>query len=458
MFNIRTAFLFLFISLLLFSYSGFAQIKISAIHIEGNVKTKSYIIARELPYQVGDVVANDSLSVLNTIAQQQLFNTALFLEVVVETNNVDSASVAIHIKVKERWYFFPIPYFRWVDRNFSEWWTVNHRSLDRVNYGLNLRQGNVTGNNDKLTLGLITGYTHQTTVRYQFPYFDKKLKYGFGVSWLNFTQKEINSTTINDKQVFYKTIGVIQKGYRGSASLLYRPNLFERHSIQLGVGKNEISDSALLNQPSLLPNFKKSFSYADLTLSFTKVKFNYNAYPSNGSSTEFAAYQRFSAASNLTTFQFRQVYAHPFTKNRFLLLESNSVVKFLPNQNYLDSKLMGYGNMQMNGLEYYVIDGNAASMLRAQIHQSLGTVRAKSVLSQKYFPEIKFQVWLKAFSNLGYVYSEHPNNSSKLSNMLLRTAGIGIDITGMYDFVLKIDYSVNQLGDKGVYLHGGINF
>jgi len=24
--------------------------------------------------------------------------------------------------------------------------------------------------------------------------------------------------------------------------------------------------------------------------------------------------------------------------------------------------------------------------------------------------------------------------------------------------VLKIDYSVNQLGDKGVYLHGGINF
>ena len=458
MFNKQIVFLFLFVSILLSSSSGFAQIKINAIHIDGNAKTKSYIIARELPYHVGDVIANDSLNLLNTIAQQQLFNTALFLEVIVEANRVDSASVDIDIKVKERWYFFPIPYFRWVDRNFSEWWTVNHRSLDRVNYGLNLRQGNVTGNNDKLTIGFITGYTHQTTVRYQFPYFDKKLKYGLGMSWLNFTQKEINSSTVNDKQIFYKTMGAIQKGYRGSVSLLYRPNLFERHSIQLGVGNNEISDSAILNQAIFLPNFKKSFSYADLTLSFTKVKFNYNAYPSKGSSTEIVAYQRFSAASNLTTFQFRQVYAHPFTKNRFVLLESNSVVKFLPNQNYLDSKLMGYGNMQMNGLEYYVIDGNAASLVRAQIHQSLGTVRAKSVLSQKYFPEIKFQVWLKAFSNLGYVYSEHPNNSTKLSNTLLRTAGVGIDITGMYDFVLKIDYSVNQLGDKGVYLHGGINF
>lgn len=458
MFNKHIVFLFLFVSLLLSFSTGFAQIKINAIHIDGNAKTKSYIIARELPYHVGDMVANDSLNLLNTIAQQQLFNTALFLDVIVEANKVDSASVDIDIKVKERWYFFPIPYFRWVDRNFSEWWTVNNRSLDRVNYGLNLRQGNVTGNNDKLTIGFITGYTHQTTLRYQFPYFDKKLKYGLGMSWLNFTQKEINSSTINDKQIFYKTIGVIQKGYRGSVSLLYRPNLFERHSIQLGVGKNEISDSALLNQPIFLPNFKKSFSYADLTLSFTKVKFNYNAYPSKGSSTELVAYQRFSAASNLTTFQFRQMYVHPFTKNRFVLLESNSVVKFLPNQNYLDSKLMGYGNMQMNGLEYYVIDGNAASLVRAQIHQSLGTVRAKSVLSQKYFPEIKFQVWLKAFSNLGYVYSEHPNNSTKLSNTLLRTAGVGIDIIGMYDFVLKIDYSVNQLGDKGLYLHGGINF
>jgi hypothetical protein len=56
------------------------------------------------------------------------------------------------------------------------------------------------------------------------------------------------------------------------------------------------------------------------------------------------------------------------------------------------------------------------------------------------------------------VYSEKPLNSNKLSNTLLRTAGIGLDIISIYDFVFKIDYSVNQLGDKGLYLHGGINF
>jgi hypothetical protein len=49
-------------------------------------------------------------------------------------------------------------------------------------------------------------------------------------------------------------------------------------------------------------------------------------------------------------------------------------------------------------------------------------------------------------------------NANKLSNTLLRTAGIGVDIISIYDFVLKVDYSVNQLGDKGLYLQGGINF
>lgn len=449
------AFIFIFFG---FGFSSKAQVKIASIDIEGNHKTKSYIIFRELPYRVGDIVTSDSLSKLDTLAQQQLVNTSLFLEVAVVSEKVDSSTANIHIKVKERWYFFPIPYFRWVDRSFSEWWNVYSHSLDRVNYGVNLRQGNATGNNDKLSVGLITGYTHQAIVKYQFPFIDKKLKYGLGIGWLNFTQKEVNSSTAGDKQMFFKNADVNQKGYRGSVSILYRPNLFERLSIQLGTGNNSISDSIFLLQPRFLPNHQKEYTYFDLTASFTKMKFNYNAYPTKGTSSEFAAYQRFSAASNFTSLQFRKVYARPFANRNFLLLESNTVVKFMPNYNYLDSKLLGYGNMQLNGLEYYVVDGNAATIIKAQWHHSLGSITVKNILTNKFLPEVKYQFWFKAFSHLGYVYSDQPRNLNKLSNTLLRTAGVGVDIISIYDFVLKIDYSVNQLGDKGVYLHGGINF
>ena len=47
---------------------GYAQVRISDIEISGNKKTRDYIVKRELPYKVGDLVALDSLTTLNTIA------------------------------------------------------------------------------------------------------------------------------------------------------------------------------------------------------------------------------------------------------------------------------------------------------------------------------------------------------------------------------------------------------
>ena len=114
-----------------------AQYKVAGIQIQGNVKTKAYILLRELPYQVGSEFPVDSLDALNKLAQQQLINTALFYDAEIKTQKLDSQNINIQIKVTERWYFFPLPYFKWVDRNFSEWWNVQNHSLDRVNYGIN---------------------------------------------------------------------------------------------------------------------------------------------------------------------------------------------------------------------------------------------------------------------------------------------------------------------------------
>jgi len=36
---------------------GYAQVKISAIEITGNKKTRDYIVKRELPYKVGDLLS-----------------------------------------------------------------------------------------------------------------------------------------------------------------------------------------------------------------------------------------------------------------------------------------------------------------------------------------------------------------------------------------------------------------
>jgi hypothetical protein len=435
-----------------------AQIKISAIEITGNKKTKDYIVKRELPYKVGDLLSKDNLDSLNIVSQQQLFNTALFLETNVSSEILDSASAKIKIQLKERWYFFPIPYFRWVDRNFNQWWNESNRSLERVNYGINFRQANATGNNDKLTIGYITGYMHQAVLRYQLPFIDKQLKYGMGLGWAQFNQKELNYATVGNKQVFLRTEDLIRKGYRGNANLTYRPNLFERHALQVGIGNESISDSAFAITPNFLPNHKKSFSYIDLNWSYSKVRFDYNAYPTKGASTEIALAQRFSKESNLSAIQFRQIVAHRIAPNRFIFAESLTIGRTMQKSNYSDRKLMGYGLMQMNGLEYYVVDGHAATLFKAAIHQKIGSYTVINPLTKKFLPAVKYTFWIKAFTQLGYVYSSEKNKANPLANSLLRTAGIGIDLISIYDFVLNMEYSINQLGDKGLYLHGGINF
>jgi hypothetical protein len=56
------------------------------------------------------------------------------------------------------------------------------------------------------------------------------------------------------------------------------------------------------------------------------------------------------------------------------------------------------------------------------------------------------------FSDFGYAHNPvNPENS--LTNRMLYTAGGGIDIVSFYDFVLRVDYSFNQLGQNGLFLH-----
>lgn len=453
----KTYVLFFFFSIA-FAFSAKGQIVIRSITIKGNNKTKDYIIQRELPFKIGSTVATDSLASLISLAQYQIFNTSLFNEAKVESIMVDSTTADVLIHVKERWYLFPLPYFRWVDRNFSQWWNQQNRSLDRVNYGMNFRQSNFSGNNDRLVIGLITGYTHQAILRYQIPFIDKKLQWGVGAGLQYYTQKEINFTTIADKQVFYKSDKILRDGFRGNANLTYRPNLFERFNIQFGLGEENITSEAFAKAPNLLPTFSKSMRYADFTLGYSKTKFDYNAYPTKGASTDFSWYQRIADKAPFTSFQFRKILVHPFNQTNFIYAESNSQIKFLANQNYLDQRLLGYGNLQMSGLEYYIVDGNAASIGKLAFHHKLGTITLRNPVTKKFLQEVKYHFWLKLFTQMGYVFSEKPLNANKLSNTLLRTAGIGVDIISIYDFVFKIDYSVNQLGDKGLYLHGGINF
>ncbi|MEO6930525.1 MAG: POTRA domain-containing protein, partial [Chitinophagaceae bacterium] len=154
---------------------------VGEIAISGNRKTKKYLIERELPFQKGDSVALDDLVSRFDLARQRLMNTRLFNDAVVSLKNFDGYQVNIQIDLKERWYIFPVPYFRPIDRNLQEWAKRGY-DLSRVNYGAKFDYYNFTGRNDKLKAWFITGYTRQIEFSYEQPNADKSLKHGYGVN------------------------------------------------------------------------------------------------------------------------------------------------------------------------------------------------------------------------------------------------------------------------------------
>ena len=252
------------------------------ISISGNKKTKELIVLRELSFFKGGLITKKDLAMQLKQSRQQLMNTTLFVDVQIIPIVTDS-TISIQINLKERWYLFPLPYFKLIDRNFNQWWVQQQRSLERVNYGIKFIQNNASGRNDNLDIWLISGYTQQVTLRYDLPLFGKKLNQGFNIGLSNGNQKEINISTANDKQQFFKyDQSFIKKQTKLDVTYSYRPGLKKWHSLRISYNDESIADTVFKMNPKYFSNNTTQFKYIDFNYRFKFYNADANSYPTNG--------------------------------------------------------------------------------------------------------------------------------------------------------------------------------
>ncbi|MDI9365441.1 MAG: hypothetical protein QM541_10850 [Flavobacterium sp.] len=431
-------------------------VTIGNIAIKGNKRTQAYIILREMVVHLGDTILLKDLNKKLEQSRNQVFNTALFVDATVLAGQKIGNTLTINVNVKERWYFFPLPYFRLVDRNFNQWLVDQKASLDRVNYGIKFTQSNLTGQNDELAIWLITGYSQQISLRYGLPFFDKKRQQGFSVGVAHSKQREFNYNTSLNKQLFYKAQDFTRTITRADLTYTYRPDQYWRHSLQAIFLYEGISDSALKANQNYFPNNRKEVQYVTLNYGIGYAKTNYNAYPTKGIiAGAYISKRGFDDVTGLWQIGGKLLYAFPLSSTSFVHVEGSGTVKLTNNKNfYFNQRLFGYGDFQVRGLEYYVIDGTAGVLGKATVHKQLFKYIFKNPFKSKTHDLIPFRFFLKAFGDVGYAYNKYPGNSL-LNNTLIYTGGIGLDIVSIYDFVFKIEFSFNQLGSQGLYLHGG---
>jgi Surface antigen variable number repeat len=430
---------------------------VGEIVITGNRKTKPYVIERELTFKTGDSVYLSELVKQFELARQQLYNTRLFNDVVVAIKSFNGYTINISIDVKERWYLFPIPYFKPVDRNLSAW-SKSGYNLNRVNYGVKLSYYNFTGRNDKLKIRLVTGYTKQLELSYDQPNADKSLKHGYGLHVLYTAQKELNVNTANNDQYFLKADSIsyaskyLYSAFNAGITYYYRPAIRTRHAIKVSYTINKVDSAVTVINPAYFNKGKTKIAYPEIAYTVDYNNMDYIAYPQKGFNGAVELIRRgWDNDMNLTQLNAKATKAWKIPEKFSVSMQFIGTLKLPFKQPFINQRMMGFGEFYLRGMEKYVIDGVAGALLRNTLRRQLFSFNIKN-FRKKSVGDIPFTFYAKTYTDVGYSCNKL-NTQNSLVNKMLYTAGAGVDVVTLYDLIFRFEYSFNQLGQGGFFFH-----
>lgn len=444
-----------------------STVMVRRIVLVGNKKTRPFIILREVPFREGDRIPVARMASLLQTAHDQLMNTFLFIDVVPGIMAWKDGALDVVFDIKERWYIFPIPYLKIIDRNFNQWWVEEDHSLQRVDYGIHFSWYNITGRNDKVHLYLENGYNRLINLGYESPYLDRRLRQflTFGAIYNN--AKQVNFATDSNKQVFFPDTTHLQDVFvhrtvQASVGYVYRIGSTQKHIVQFTYTDEQLGDTinALTRHAGYQPFFKDGrnrIRYPELSYTYQYQGVDNIPYPLKG----FTAYAQLdnkglglSPDMNLWTLSLRGGYYRPLAPRTYMSVEGTVVAKTPSAQAYVNEHLMGFGGLYLQGLEYYIVDGSFAALGRVTLRRELLNRDFTTFFkNSRLYGTLPIRIFLKAYFNAGYAAMNGPEYGSFLNNRLLYTEGIGLDIITIYDLQLKLEFSWNQLGQHGLFLH-----
>ena len=443
--------------------SAVAKLRVAEIKIIGNKKTKAYIIAKEIQFLVGDSLRVDQFDEQFHIARDQVYNLNLFSEVFIEPTQIVGSDVYITVRVLERWYIYPTPQFQLVDRNFNEWIKVYNASLDRVNYGAKFVHYNLSGRKDELRLIFINGYSRNVTLSYVAPYSNSNLNRGFALgASLNKNKETYYKTSYNNKQLSYGRGSFVSSTKAAGASYIMRKGFYDRSSLSIGYTNTSVADS--ITSEAYNPNYfntgNNEISFLDISYGYRYLHTNNNNYPLKGVYYQYKISKRglrWRGGINKLELEAGAAKYITHKNNWYSAISAAGLLKLPFKQPYYNQNAIGYNNFNLRGLEYYVVDGVAAAVAKYTLKKKVVEFDLPMPFRIKSIPKIPIKLYAKSYTDIGYAYND-PVLKTRLNNIFLYSGGVGLDILSIYDSNFALDYSFNQLGEKGLFLSFRLGF
>ncbi len=439
---------------------------IDSVLIEGNKKTRTRLVLRELQFKAGDSILIQDTAAILEFNRLRLMNLGMFSSSEISAIPANtSGHIKVMIKVVENWFIYPVPLFELADRNFNVWWKEQKRSLRRVNYGIDCNHINLTGNADGLKLKAQFGYSNKYELAYKRPNINKNQTLGLNTSVSYSRQHELAITTKANKLEFRRNREVWQiEQYLAFSTLSWRPGLFTTQAFSLEFRRNKIADSvAQFFNPDFFLRGRTIQRHLNLIYNYTADYRDNRPYPWKGwLMTGELRQNGILPTDDLHLFRafFEYVQFMPLRKG--VSLEAGVKARTsLPRKKppYFNNQGLGYGGTFVRGYEYYVVDGFDFGILKTAFHIRFFN---RTFNFPKWMPlafrKIPLQLLFSVNNDIGYVNDPYYSAGNPLANKLLYGNGFGLDIVAYYNKTARLEYTRNHLGEWGFYVRTSTGF
>ena len=461
----------------LISIANFAQNKIwvKEISINGNKKTKEWVILLGLTFQVGDSLEMNQVAAQITQSQQNIYNSGLFT-VTKLSHTLEENALSLRIEVVERWYIYPKGGVALEERNAHDFFQkVKHNNglrdvFHRSSANAHISWRNITGNADAFWAGGYYGFTNGAYIGYYRPNIWAKSQIGGEANAYFWQRNEVIYGSINGKSEWGKSRGKPMKtSIGGSISLYKRIDNYQGLNAKLSYDYYAFADTIGRLNATYTTNGRHKEMYPALVLSYNCDKRDVKAFPLNGFRfrTAFRAvgFAPFSSA-RFVKFGINWAQYLPLSKRLFLSYQFQNVINLGRKIPYFEKNSLWFSSgglpdfaPEIRGYEGYIADASFFSVTKLEVKYAL--LPRKSI-HLKYIPFKKFQdmplgIYISSFLDTGTILDNSFNNSDNyLKDRLLYGYGLAANIYTIYDKVYRFEFSRNNLQQWSFNVNLGI--
>jgi outer membrane protein assembly factor BamA len=294
---------------------------------------------------------------------------------------------------------------------------------------------------------------------YEVPYLDKSKKRGIHLELGYMNNREVwYKTEQNRLQFLYDPNGRPIQQTHARLSYSYRPGIFSKHRFTLGHETIRVSDTVLLevNNPFYLDGQKNHQSALFFHYTYKWDRRDIAYYPLKGHFLEINFEPRLlmETGNLFAGFWLNAEKFFDLGKSFYAGLGFRAKTSIMENQPYSLYQSLGY-KFFVRGFEPYVVDGQHYALVQSTIKYCMFREDISlPFISIGQFKKAPTALYLSLFTDGGYVSStQFSQFGNDYSNRWLQGFGAGLDLATYYDRVIRIEYSINNFGRKGLYLH-----